>query len=56
MQLRLIGARWRKNDYKYPEEDISRYLGARYSLEDVDQKNPDGARELVTDMDDYVAR
>ena len=37
------------------EKDLPRYLGARHSLEVVDPKNPDGARELATDMDNDFA-
>ena len=45
----------RRIDYKDPEQGLSRYLGARYSFTDVDGKNLDGARELLTDMDNYIA-
>jgi hypothetical protein len=41
----------RKIDYTDPEQELSRYLGARYSLTPVDGKNPDAVRTLLTDID-----
>ena len=50
---------WRALDkkvkFKDPEEDISRYLGARYRLDPVDRRNPTAPRTMTTDMDSYVA-
>ena len=44
-----------KIDYKDSEQDISRYLGAMCSFEGVDPQKNNGAREVVTDVDNYVA-
>ena len=40
--------------FKDPEAEMSRYLGARYRLDEVNPKRPDEPRRLQTDMDDYV--
>lgn len=44
----------RRINYKDPESDIERYLGARYRFDDVDAKKPCALRTLLTDMDAYV--
>ncbi|CAK0852325.1 unnamed protein product [Prorocentrum cordatum] len=55
----IAGPFWRALDtaivFKEREQEIERYLGARYTMDPVNPACPSAARRLHTDMGDYVA-